>query len=169
MSGKPLFASFPALAAALREGKYLETAGSMPEASGVRAPRADGQWIAGTPVTVDGAAKGIYVTGWSWSSYAYRLEFAVRGRIRSELAEKKSENEPLVYVFVIVGKTAYGAPVSPEVSRTQLGELDPLSKIKDAEVYKDKVDITGRAFGLAVKRAPALGSSVGIAVLRSET
>ena len=167
MSGKALFASFPSLVTA--KERYFETSGSMPEASGVKAPRPDGQWIAGIPVSVENTTRAVYVTGWSWSSYAYRLEFALRGQIRSELSSKREENEPLVYAFVVVGKTAYGAPVSPDVSRTRLGELDPLSKIKDAEVLKERMEITGRAYGLAVKRVPALGDNVGIAVLRSET
>jgi hypothetical protein len=93
------------------------------------------------------------VTGWSWSAYAYRLEFALRGQIRSELTNKREENEPLVYAFVVVGKSVYGAPVSPEVSRSKLSDLDPLSKIKDAEVFRDRVEITGRTYGIAVLRS----------------
>jgi hypothetical protein len=167
MAGRPFFASFPALAGA--KDKYVETRGSMPEAAGVRAPRADGQWVAATPVKVDGTTQALYVTGWSWASYAYRLEFAIRGKIRSELAEKKSEKEPLVYVFMVVGKNAFGAPVTPEVDATSIAGLDPLGKIKDAETFTGTVDITGRSYGLAVRRAPALGNDVGVAVLRSET
>jgi hypothetical protein len=167
MSGRPLFGSFPNLRTA--KERYVETLGSMPEASGVRAPRPDGEWVAGTPVKVDGAVKGLYVTGWAWSSYAYRLEFALRGQIKSELADKKGDHEPLVYAFVVVGKSVYGAPVSPDVSRSSLGELDPLSKVKEADTYTDHLDITGRTYGVAVKRAPSLGPDVAIAVLRSET
>ena len=167
MAGRPFFESFPGLAAA--KDKYVETTGSMPEAAGVRAPRADGQWVAATPVTVDGTLSAIYVTGWSWASYAYHLEFALRGKLRSELADRKDEKEPLVYVFVVVGKAVFGAPVTPEVDGTTIGALDPLDKVKDNETYSSPLDITGRAYGLAVRRTPALGSGSGIAVLRSET
>ncbi|HEX7668059.1 MAG TPA: hypothetical protein VF395_00665 [Polyangiaceae bacterium] len=167
MAGKALFTSFPDLTGAGKQ--YTETTGSMPEASGVRAPRADGQWIAGAPVKVDGVARGLYVTGWSWSSYAYHLEFALRGKIRSELVNKREENEPLLYVFVLVGSAVYGAPVSPDVSRTALAAVDPLAKAKSGETFTDTIEITGRAYGLAVQRVPALGQGVGIAVLRSET
>jgi hypothetical protein len=167
MAGKSLFAAFPALTAA-KDG-YVETTGSMPEAAGVRAPRPDGQWIAGSPVRVNGATRAIYVSGWSWASYAYRLEFALRSKIRSELREKREENEPLVYVFIVVGKAAYGAPVTPEVSAQSVAGLDPLGKAKGEETFAEKLELTGRAYGLAVRRAPALGPDVGIAVLRSET
>jgi len=167
MAGRPLFASYPALAAA--KDKYVETTGSMPEASGVRAPRPDGQWVAGAPVVVNGAPQALYVTGWSWAAYAYRLEFALRSQVRTEVANNKDEKEPLVYVFVVAGKSVYGAPVTPEVDATTIAGIDPLSKVKDAETFSTPLEITGRSYGIAIKRAPALGADVGIAVLRSET
>lgn len=167
MAGHSLFSAFPALGDS--KSRYLETAGAMPEASGVRAPRPDGQWIAATPVLVDGAPKGLYATGWSWSSYAYRLEFALRGRIRSELAGNTGEKEPLLYVYMVVGKAAYGAPVSPEVNIKAVADLDTLSKTKGEDVFAQTIDVTGRTFGLAVKRASDLGQDVAVAVLRSET
>ncbi|HEX3597866.1 MAG TPA: hypothetical protein VHU80_22310 [Polyangiaceae bacterium] len=167
MAGRSFFASFPALAAA--KDKYVETTGSMPEAAGVRAPRADGQWVAATPVKVDGTTDAIYVSGWSWASYAYRLEFAIRGKLRSELADKKDEKEPLVYAFVVDGKNVFGAPVTPEVDATTIAGLDPLGRIKEGETFTTVVDVTGRSYGLAARRAPALGANIGVAVLRSET
>ncbi|HEX4335986.1 MAG TPA: hypothetical protein VH062_08745 [Polyangiaceae bacterium] len=167
MAGKPFFAAFPALTAA--KDKYVETTGSMPEAAGVRAPRADGQWVAATPVKVDGVTQALYVTGWSWAAYAYRLEFAIRGKIRSEIGDKKDEKEPLLYVFIIDGKNVYGAPVTPEVNATTIGALDPLGKVKAGETYTSALEVTGRAYGLAVRPAPALGPNIGVAVLRSET
>jgi hypothetical protein len=167
MAGHSLFGPFPALTEA--KAHYLETSGSMPEASGVRAPRQDGQWIAAAPVQVDGATKCLYTTGWSWSAYAYRLEFALRGRIRTELMGKAGEKEPLLYVYVVVGKAAYGAPVSPEVNIKAIADLDPLSKTNGEEVFSQTIEVTGRTFGLAVKRATDAGQDVAVAVLRSET
>jgi hypothetical protein len=167
MAGHGLFTAFPALADS--KTRYLETAGSMPEASGVRAPRSDGQWVAAAPVQVDGATKALYVTGWSWSAYAYRLEFALRSQIRSELMGKTGEKEPLVYVFMVVDKVAYGAPVSPEVSMKAIADLDLLSQMKGDEMISRTLEVTGRAFGLAAKREPSFGEHVAIAVLRSET
>jgi hypothetical protein len=167
MAGHSLFSAFPSLQDA--RTRYVETIGSMPEASGVRAPRPDAQWVAGAPVRADGETKALYVTGWSWSAYAYRLEFALRGRIRSELVEKTNEKEPLVYVYIVVGKAAYGAPVSPDVNGKAIADLDPLSQTKEGETFSRNVDVTGRTFGLAVKRTPSAGPDVAVAVLRSET
>jgi hypothetical protein len=167
MAGKALFPAFPALVDA--KTRYVEATGSLPEASGVRAPRQDGQWVAATPVVLDGVTKGIYVTGWSWSSYAYRLEFALRSKIRSDLGSDRDQKEPLLYVFVLVGKSVYGAPVSPDVNMTTIAALEPLSKTKENEPFAVVIDITGRTFGLAVRRTPSFGNDVGVAVLRSET
>ena len=167
MVGHSLFAAFPALVDS--KTRYVETSGSMPEASGVRAPRADGQWVAAAPVRVDGETKGAYATGWSWSAYAYRLEFALRSQIRSELMGKTGEKEPLIYVYVVVGKAAYGAPVSPEVNVKTIADLDPLPRTKGDEVFSQSLEVTGRSFGLAVKRATDVGPDIAVAVLRSET
>jgi hypothetical protein len=165
MAGKNLFASFPEVKNAL-SGKYVEARGSMPEAAGVKG--ADGQWVAATPISVDGAVKGLYVTGWAWSSYAYRLENAVRTHVRSSNPDPNTKM-PLIYVYVVVDKLAFGAPVSPEVNAQAIGAADPLSKTKGEAVWSGTLEITGRDFGIAVKRVNALGPNVGVAILRSET
>ena len=64
---------------------------------------------------------------------------------------------------------AYGAPVSPEVNAKAILAEKPLEHAQGDAVFAKTVDITGRDFGLAVKRVPALGKDVAIAVLRSET
>jgi hypothetical protein len=165
MAGKPLFTAFPELRGAL-QGKYVEARGSMPEAAGV-AGRPDAQWAAAQPVVAGGAVKGLYVTGWSWAAYAYRLENSVRTTVRSEIGE--AGKLPLLYVYIVVGKTAYGAPVSPEVNAKAIAGADPLSKARDQQLFSTQLEITGRDFGLAVERTPALGPDVAVAVLRSET
>lgn len=167
MAGKSLFVAFPDLKGATT--RYVETRGSLPEAAGVRAPRPDGQWVAGVPVRIGETPKGLYVTGWAWTSYAYRLEFAVRGKIRTELMEQHQKKEPLVYVYLVVDKSVFGAPVSPEVNALAIAKLDPLSKMHEKETFTEQIDVEGRAFGLAVQRTPALGNGVAVAVLRSET
>ena len=162
MAGKSLLAPFPELKKAAA-GSYVETRGSMPEAAEVKG-RPDGQWVAAQPVAVDGAVKGLYVTGWAWSAYAYRLENSVRGAARDEGAK-----EPLLYVYVVVENDVYGAPISPEVNAQKIAEQKPLDKIQGDAPFTAELEITGRDFGLAVRAAPALGPKVGIAVLRSET
>jgi hypothetical protein len=165
IAGKSLFAPFPELRAALA-GKYVETRGAMDEASGVRGKK-DGQWVAAAPVVVDGAVKGIYAAGWSWSSYAYRLETKLRSELRA--ARKDNEHEALVYVYVLVEKDFFGAPVSPEVNARALAGQNLLGKTPGTETSSVELEITGRQFGAAFKRTPELGKDVGIVVMRSET
>jgi len=161
MAGKGLFKAFPELRKAT-SGAYVETRGVMPEAAERRgAP--DGQWVSAQPVLVDGKPRGLYVTGWSWSAYAYRLENAARSVVRSE------SKEPLVYVYLVVGDAVYGAPTSPDVNANAIQEQKPLDKLQGDAPFTAELEITGRDFGLAVRAAPALGSDVAIAVLRSET
>jgi hypothetical protein len=165
MAGRPLFASFPDLARAVK-GDYVEVLGAMPEAHGVKG-KPDAEWVAAKGVRIGDAVQALYVTGWAWSSYALRLEFALRGQIESELRDK-SENVPLVYVFVVVGKEAYGTPESPEINARTIGERDPLGHLSPDGSFSTLLDITGRRFALAVQAAPDLAPQVGIAVLRSE-
>jgi hypothetical protein len=166
MAGKNLFGAFPELKNAVA-GKYIETKGSMPEAARVKGP--DGQWVAAVPVEVGGEVKGLYVTGWSWSAYAYRLENALRGTVKSALGDNASTKMPLLYVYMVVKDQAFGAPVSPEVNAKAIEKENPLSKMKGDAPFVTTLDITDRDFGLAVKKVPVLGSDVAVAVLRSET
>lgn len=165
MAGKNLFEFYPALKGAL-EGKFVETRGSMPEAAGVKG-REDAQWVAAAPVKVGDEVKGLYVTGWSWSAYAYRLENAVRSEARGKLEERGKM--PLLYAYVIVGEKVYAAPVSPDVNIKTIADLRLLNQLKGEEPLGFELEITGREFGLAAVRVPALGDDVAVAVLRSET
>lgn len=166
MAGKNLLAPFPKLSEALR-GRHVETRGSWKEASAVLG-REDGQWVAAEPVKSDGKVVGLYVTGWSWSAYAYRLENHLRGNVRSELSQ--NDKEPLLYVFVVVEKKVFGAPVSPDVNRKVVADRDFISdpSARNGPVSAE-TEITGRDFGMAFVRVPGLGDGVGLAVLRSET
>lgn len=164
MAGKNAFASFPALKAAL-EGKYVEGRGVMEEAARVKG--ADGQWVAAAPISAGGKVRALYATGFAWSAYAYRLENSLRSSVKSGLGT--NQKEPLLYVYVVVEKQAFGAPVSPEVNAQAILSQDPLGKAQGDAVYSAAIEITGRDFGLGVKRAPALGADVAVAVLRSET
>jgi hypothetical protein len=165
MAGRPLFPSFPELARAVK-GDYVEALGAMPEAHGVKG-KPDAEWVAAKGVRVGDAVQALYVTGWAWSSYALRLEFALRGQIERELRDKR-ENVPLVYVFIIVGRDAYGTPDSPEINARILGERDPLAHVGPDGGFSTLLDITGRRFALAVQAVPDVAPKVAIAVLRSE-
>ncbi|HKY35913.1 MAG TPA: hypothetical protein VJN18_08240 [Polyangiaceae bacterium] len=166
LAGKNLLASFPALGAATT-GKYVEARGSMPEAAGVRG-RSDGQWAAAIPVMKGNDVAGLYVTGWSWSAYAYRLENQLRSTVKSEAKETQSK-EPLVYVYVVVEKEVFGAPISPDVNAKAIKDSGLMGRASGENVVDAAQAIEGREFGLALRRVPALGPDVAIAVVRSET
>ena len=165
LASKNLFASFELKAATT--GKYIEAQGSMPEAAGVRG-RTDAQWAAATPVMKGAEVAGVYATGWSWSAYAYRLENQLRSNVKSEAADAGTK-EPLVYVYVVAGKEAYGAPISPDVNAKAVKDSGLMGRATGETVVDSALEIDGRDFGVALKRVPALGTDVAIAVVRSET
>lgn len=166
MAGEALFGAFPALARAA-QGPYVEALGVMPEAHGVRG-KPDAEWAAAIGVDVGGQVRGLYVTGWAWSSYAFRLEFSLRNRVTNEL-KGKHDNLPLLYAFVLVGDQVYGAPEAPEINAQAIAELGPLAKLGPDGAFTALLDITGRRFALGVQSLPELAPGVAIGVLRSET
>lgn len=165
MVEKNLLVAYPGLEAALTKG-YVEASGTMAEAARVRG-REDAQWVAASPIKVDGEVKGIYVTGWSWSAYAYRLETAIRSQVLGETPE--GGKVPLLYVYVLAEGKIFGAPISPTINAEAIQKLSPLEKAQGVEAFASPLEIDGRSFGVAVKRVPELGETVAIAVLRSET
>jgi hypothetical protein len=165
MAGRPLFPAFPGLERAAA-GDYVEALGSMPEAHGVKG-KPDAEWIAAKGVRVGDAVRALYVTGWAWSSYAYRLEFSLRGQVDRELRGTR-QNVPLLYVFILVGADVYGAPESPEVNARSISERDPVAHLDPQGNFSTLLEVTGRTFALGVKAAPDLAPRVAIAVLRSE-
>ncbi len=166
LATKNLFGAFADLKSAT-SGKYIEARGSMAEAAGVRG-RSDGQWAAATPVMKGTDVAGVYATGWSWSAYAYRLENQLRSIVKGEAAET-STREPLVYVYVVVDKEAYGAPISPDVNAKAVRDSGLMGRATGDGVVDTAQEIEGRDFGIALRRVPALGTDVAIAVVRSET
>jgi len=165
LAEKNIFTAFPALAQVSSKA-YVESRGVMPEAAGVRG-RPDAQWVAAVPVKVGADVRGAYVTGWSWSAYAYRLETALRSAVMGETAE--GDKIPLLYVYVLVEGAAYGAPVAPVVNGKAISEQHPLQHITGDQVWAAPLEIEGRSFGVAVVRVAELGPDVAIAALRSET
>ncbi|HEY3499880.1 MAG TPA: hypothetical protein VGK73_34555 [Polyangiaceae bacterium] len=161
MVGKNLFDSFPGARPAL-QGGYVETRGSMPEAAEVRG-RPDAQWVAAAPV---GSGRALYATGWSWSSYAYRLQNALLSSLRGTLTEH--QKMPLLYVFVAVDKDVYGVAEAPDVNIDAVKQQAVNEKLKGSEPFSIALELTGRSFGLAAIAVPELGPKVSIVVLRSE-
>lgn len=166
MAGENLLRSFPGLGAAA-QGTYVEALGAMAEANGVRG-KPDAQWVAAHGIQVRGGVRALYATGWAWSSYCYRLEFALRGRIESGLKGTR-DNVPLLYAFALVGDGIYSAPESPEINAQAIAKLAPWSKLGSQGTWGGLLDVTGRRFAFAAAVAPEIGPRVAFAVLRSET
>ncbi len=161
MAGKSLFASFPALKQALSQA-YVETTGSMKEAA--RRSDSDGQWAAAVPVKVGGEVKAIYATGWAWSFYARTLQNNLRTKLRLAASEEK-KRAPLIYVFILTKDGTFAWRETPIVDSEAVQNARPPSP--EPDTWSKTLDITGRQFGLAVERAPALGAGVYIAIIRS--
>ncbi len=173
MAGQPLFDFYPELKAAATGGSPLVRArGSMEAASGIR-NREDAQWVLASPVREAGAASGavraVYASGWSWTSYAYRLENALQGWIREEMKETdKPTKAPLAYVLLVVGERVYGAPVVPEANLELVRGLPVVQELKSSGSFQRQLSLSNRAFGLVAQLVPALGDDAAVAVLRSE-
>ncbi len=167
MAGKNILKAFPGLKPTATGG-FAETRGSMPEAAAVGGDLPDGQWVIGQGIKRDGKTVGLYVTGWSWSAYAYRLENSLRSdlRLKKEESSDKNAKLPLVYVYMIVDSEVYGAPQSPRVNAEAIKKTKPALS---ATPTSAQLEITRRAFGLATVALPVFGPDVGVAVLRSET
>lgn len=165
MAGKNLFEVYPA-AKKNRKDSYYEFNGSWDVARGVN-NKDDAQHCAVAPVVLEGKTVGYFVSGFSWSSYAYRLETSLRSEILQNT--KEGDKVPLLYVYVLAGGKSYGAPVSPEVNGQAILKLNPVEKTKGGEVVSLPLEITRREFGVALKHFPELGDDVVLAVLRSET
>lgn len=164
LAGKNLFDAFPDLRQSAND-KYVETRGAIEAASKIKGGP-DGQWVAAAPVHAGGAVKAVYAAGWSWSAYAYRLQNHLQSKIRGALPERGKE--PLTYVYLVVGESVFGAPISPAVNARAISEQHFLSAAGNDVVVRE-LEITEREFGLGFLRLPELGKDVGVAVLRSET
>lgn len=165
LAGKDVFAPFPELKGVL-SGGYKETRGSMAEMAEVRG-RPDAQRVVAVPIGQGATARGLFVSGWSWSAYAYRLENAARSSARP--APDSRAKMPLLYVFVVVGPDVFGAPITPDVNANAVKALGLAQKVQAGTPFTTELELTGRVFGLAAARSPELGDGVVIAILRSET
>jgi hypothetical protein len=170
LAGKSLIAkeAFPALQKALDPAAgVVEAFGNVSDLYAVK-KGTDLVWAAAAPVKdAKGQLEGVFVTGWSFRALAYHLETTAKMAV-SEAAEKQGKKHaPLLYVYVVKGKTAYGAPLTPEVDAHAVEELDLPGKTAGGP-YRGSLEITGRVFGVAGVKAPDLGDDVALAVVASE-
>lgn len=166
MAGKNLFEVYPEAKQAKKPG-YFEFAGSWDVARGVN-NRDDAQWVAAAAISLEqGTEAGFLVAGWSWSSYAYRLEMSLRSDIMG--STKEGDKVPLLYVYVLADGKSFGTPVSPVVNGQELIKRNLWPELKGEEPLVKVMEIDRRSFGVAVQKTPLLGPNVAVAVLRSET
>lgn len=168
LAEKPLFPSFPALRKAAEPGAgFTETWGEMKELRSAKTGP-DLIWAAAMPVKDDkGQVKGLFVTGWSLRALAYHLETSLKMSVAEASQKAGKKNPPIIHVYVIKGKTAYGTPDTPVVNAKAVEDQDAFGKCA-AGPYRGTVDITGRPFGLAASRAPEVGDDAAVAVLASD-
>lgn len=168
LAGKSVVAAFPALKKALEPtGGMAEAFGEMKELKMAKTGP-DMAWLAAIPVKDDkGGAKGMFVTGWSFRAFVYHLEQAAKMKVAEDAQKQGKKNPPLVYIYLVKGKTAYGAPGTPDVNAKTIEDLDVVGKTAGGN-YRGYVEITKRGFGVAAARVPEMGDDAALAVLASE-
>lgn len=164
---KSVFAALPGLKKSVEAGtNVVETFGDLKDVH-IRAGN-DHTWAAAYPVKDDkGEVRGAFVTGWTLRSLAYHLEEMTKREVVEAAKKEGRKNIPVLYVFVLKGKKAYGAGQTPEVNTQAVEGLDLLSKAANGN-FSTSLDITGRPFGVAAARTPDYAEDMGVAVLASE-
>jgi len=167
LAQRSVLSAFPELKKALDPSSgIVEAWGEMQEMRGVRTGP-DTQWVAAHPVKdKDGQVKGMFVTGWSFRRFALHLEEMAKRELLEHAEREKQKKVPIVYVFVVRGGKAYGAPVTPDVNAHAVEGLDLAGKTQSGP-YRGPVEITGRGYGVAAQRTPDLGEGTLIAVIAS--
>lgn len=165
---KSILVPFPELKKALDPASgVVEQFGEMAELNGVK-NKPDVEWVLAHPVKdASGGLKGMFVTGWSFRRYAYYLEESAKRELHDAAQKRGEKSVPLIYVFLLRGKKAYGAPLTPDVNADALEKLDLHGKTS-AGPYRGQLTITERTFGVAAERTAELGADTAVAVLLSE-
>jgi hypothetical protein len=169
LAGKSLTGSYPALAKVLA-GEVVELRGAMPETAGAKTG-GDEQWVIAAPIRdAQGVVRGMFAGGWSLRRFAYHLEETLKHDLLTEAlrAGESRTKQPLLYVFVVAGPKVYGAPVTPLVNSEMLEQLGLGAKTDNGVLVHQPIEITSRVYGVAARRAPKMGTDIGVAVLRSE-
>lgn len=163
MAGQNLFATFPALAEAAR-GTYVTTTGTF-----AGTPAGDKTWVAATAVKDAADARvGIYVTGWSLRYFSRHLQETLKKDVTEEASKRGDDGKiPVLYVAVFDREGIYSAPLTPPVTEQAMQGLNLVDKTQGGPA-SGILNITGRDFGYAAQRTPALGKDMGVIVLRSE-
>ncbi len=165
MAGQNLISIFPDLSKAATG--YVTTTGAF--ASAAAAPEPDKDWIAAVPVKKDdGSLGGYFVTGWTYRYFARHLSDAVKSDLVEAAHAAGTEGKlPVYYIAVFDKSGVYTAPLTPDVNRKALVDLDLVGKTA-AGLYQAPMTITDRGFGVGAIRVPKLGADTGVVILWSE-
>lgn len=167
LATKSVFASLPKLKKASEASSgVVEDFGDLRDVH-IRAGN-DFTWAAAHPVKDEtGAVRGEFVTGWSFRSLAYHLEEMAKREAVDAAKKDGKKVVPVLYVYVLRGKKAYGSAQAPDVNTQAVEALDLLSKAQGG-TFTTAQEITGRTFGIAAARTPEYAEDMGVAVIASE-
>ena len=146
MAGTNLVSIFPALAPAL-QGTYVETSGGFPQTK----KNNDRDWVAAAPLKrADGSVGGLYLTGWTYRTFARHLLEARKHDITEELrAAGKNGQMPIEYIGVLrSGRRVHGAAHASR-RRASAGDVEPdgchrqRSGERHAHAHRPRVRVVG--------------------------
>lgn len=159
--------AFPALEKAKDpKAGMVEAFGEMDALRGVK-KGPDLAWIVAHPIVPEGGeAKGMLVTGWSMRLWLRGIEQQLITKLGEQAKEKKQNNVPVAYVFLVKGSGVYADPDRADSLSEAIGKMDLVAKSAsgDAKLIQE---IDKRMFGVAARRVPALGDDAAIAVAAS--
>ncbi len=161
--GQNVVSVYPTLAkAAEPPPKLVEAWGEMDALRGVKQGN-DIAWIvAHAVVGADGKVLGLFLTGFSLRLYTGFVQDEVRRRVDEKTKDQREKSE--LYLFVVKGKLAYGHPDAPEVHASEIEKRDIMSKIGGGE-YSDRLELEGKTWGIAAKKAPMFGDDAAVATI----
>ncbi len=164
MAGSNLVAIFPALAPAL-QGQLVETSGGFPQTR----QHNDRDWVAAAPVKrADGSVGGLYLTGWTYRTFARHLQESRKHDLTEALRDAGLNGQmPIEYIGIFDQDGVYMAPLTPPVDEEALATLKLSDRTANGQA-SGVMNVTDRDFGWSAIRAPKLGPQAGIVVLRSE-
>lgn len=161
-----VFKAFPALEKAKDPAAGpVEAYGKMEAIRGVKKGE-DIAWVVAQGIPGDGGPKGVLVTGWSMRLYVRVLEQQLVAKLTEKAKEGKQTNVPVAYVFIVKGSEAFGDPDRADELTATIAKLDLAAKTAGGD-FKVAQEIEKRQFGIAARRAPALGEDAAIVVAAS--
>jgi hypothetical protein len=162
---------FPAVSEALAGKKYATGSGQYGGASEEALT-----FVEASAIMKDGKPVGALVAGWEANEGAedVQRQLAIqlaqqnapaKVRIKAKDKLQMATDMPELYVVLFKGKFVYRQEDTPEPLVKSLEEVDLLGKTANG-TWQGTFDVQNRGWGGAAQRLPALGSDVGIAVVR---